>query len=69
MAAPPKKGAKVTWNTSQGETKGTVVKTVTSTTKVKSHVAKATPKSPEVLVRSDKTGKEAVHRPDALKKA
>jgi hypothetical protein len=64
----PKKGDKVSWGTSQGETHGTVEKVVTTTTKVKGHVAKATKDHPEVLVRSDKTGKEAVHKPDALKK-
>ena len=69
MTAIPKKGSKVSWNTSQGETTGTVVKAVTSTTKVKGYVANATKDNPEVLVKSDKTGKQAVHRPDALKKS
>ena len=68
MAALPKKGDKVTWGTSQGETHGTVEKVVTSTTKIKSHVAKATKEHPEVLVKSDKSGKEAVHKPEELKK-
>ena len=69
MAALPKKGDKVTWGTSQGETKGTVEKTVTSTTKVKGHTAKATKDKPEVMVKSDKSGKKAVHKPEELKKA
>jgi hypothetical protein len=64
----PKKGDKVTWATSQGETHGTVEKVVTATTKVKGHVAKATKEHPEVLVHSDKSGKQAVHKPEALKK-
>ena len=68
MATLPKKGDKVRWGTAQGETHGTVEKVVTSTTKVKSHVAKATKEHPEVLVRSDKSGKEAVHKPEELKK-
>ena len=67
--AMPKPGDKVSWGTSQGKTHGTVEKIVTETTKVKSHVAKATKENPEVLVKSDKTGAKAVHKPDALKKA
>ena len=68
MTALPKKGDKVSWKTPQGETQGTVEKIVTSTTHVKGHTAKATKEDPEVLVKSDKSGKEAVHKPDALKK-
>lgn len=69
MTALPKKGEKVSWGTSQGKTEGTVEKIVTSATKVKGHVAKATKDHPEVLVKSSKTGKQAVHRPEELKKA
>lgn len=65
----PRKGDKVRWNTSQGETHGTVEKIVTSETRVKGHVAKASRNHPEVLVKSDKSGKAAVHRPEELKKA
>ncbi len=68
MARMPKVGEKVRWNTSQGETRGTVEKIVTSTTKVKGHTAKATKAKPEVMVRSDKSGKQAVHKPEELKK-
>ena len=69
MAALPKPGAKVKWNTSQGETEGTVEKVVTSTTKVKGHTAKATKDHPEVMVKSAKSGKKAVHKPEELKAA
>jgi hypothetical protein len=68
MTKMPKQGDKVSWNTAQGETHGVVEKIVTKTTKVKGYTAKATPDSPEVLVRSDKTGAEAVHKPGSLKK-
>jgi hypothetical protein len=63
-----KKGDKVTWGTSQGETHGTVEKIVTTDTKVKGHTAKATKEHPEVVVKSGKSGKEAIHKPEALKK-
>lgn len=68
MAKVPKKGEKVKWSSPQGETHGTVEKVVTGATKVKGHVAKATKEHPEVLVKSDKSGKAAVHKPEALKK-
>ena len=68
MAATPKPGDKVKWGTSQGETQGTVEKTVTSTTKIKGHTAKATKEHPQLLVKSDKSGKKAVHKPEELKK-
>ena len=67
MAKLPKKGDKVSWGTAQGGTQGTVEKVVTSTTKVKGHVAKATKDAPQVRVKSDKSGKEAVHKPEEVK--
>ena len=69
MTKLPKKGDEVTWGTSGGETHGTVEKIVTSTTTVKGYAAKATKEDPQVLVKSAKSGKEAVHKPEDLKKA
>ncbi len=69
MTKLPKTGDKVKWGTSGGETHGTVEKVVTATTRVKGHVAKATKDEPQVLVKSAKSGKEAVHKPEELKKA
>jgi Protein of unknown function (DUF3140)/Hypervirulence associated proteins TUDOR domain len=63
-----KKGDKVEWNTPQGKTGGIVKKKLTSTTKVKGHTAKATKKEPEYLVESNKTGRKAAHKAEALKK-
>ena len=68
MAKLPKKGDEVKWGTAGGETHGTVEKVVTSTTRVKGHVAKATKDEPQVMVKSAKSGKEAVHKPEELKK-
>ena len=64
-----KKGDKVAWDTPQGETHGVVEKKLTSETHIKGHKVAASPENPEYLVKSDKTGKEAAHRPDALRKA
>lgn len=64
-----KKGDKVEWETSQGTTSGTVKKKLTSETKIKGHKVAASKDNPEYLVESDKSGKEAAHKPEALKKA
>ncbi len=63
-----KKGDKVSWNTSQGKTHGTVVKKQTSETHIKGHKVAATKDSPEFIVKSEKSGKEAAHKADALTK-
>ena len=62
------KGDHVAWNTSQGETEGTVQRKLTSPTKIKGHEVKASKDNPEYLVESDRTGAEAAHKPGALKK-
>ncbi len=67
MAKKFKRGQPVEWSSSQGTVRGTVERVVTETTRIKGHVAKATAEHPEVLVRSDATGAEAVHRPEALR--
>jgi len=64
----PKAGDAVRWDTPQGETTGKVVRKLTGETKIKGHVAKPTPEAPQFLVRSDKSGAEAAHRPAELKK-
>lgn len=68
MAKNLKAGDKVKWGTPQGETHGKVVKKETGTTKAGGHTAKATKEEPQYRVKSDKSGKEAVHKPDELKK-
>ncbi|MBD2725684.1 DUF2945 domain-containing protein [Nostoc sp. FACHB-892] len=68
MAEQFKKGDRVEWNTSQGKTTGKVVKKLTSPIDIKEHHIAASEDNPEYLVESDKTGKQAAHKPDALKK-
>lgn len=63
-----KPGDKVTWGSSGSEIEGTVEKKVTSETHIKGHTAKATKADPQYVVKSDKSGKEAVHKPDDMKK-
>ena len=68
MAHKLKKGDHVEWNTSQGPTTGTVQKKLTRPTDIQGHHVAASPGHPEYLVASDKSGKAAAHKPEALKK-
>lgn len=68
MAKDFKPGDEVRWGTAQGKTKGKVEKKLTSKTEIKGHTAKATEDDPQYLVKSDKTGEKAAHKPGALKK-
>ena len=63
-----KKDDKVEWNSSQGKVEGTVEKKLTKAAKIKTHKVAASPDNPEYLVKSDKTGAEAAHKPSGLKK-
>lgn len=63
-----KKGDRVEWNTPQGKTTGKVVEKITGTAKAGGHVAKASKDAPEYRVESEKSGKDAIHRPEELKK-
>ncbi len=68
MADDLKKGDKVTWDTSQGKTKGVVERKITTETKIKGYTAKPSKDDPQYLVKSDKTGAKAAHKPKELKK-
>ena len=63
-----KSGDHVKWGTAQGETSGKVVRKETGTAKAGGHTAKASKDDPQYRVKSDKSGKEAIHKPDELKK-
>lgn len=62
------KGDKVTWNTPQGKTSGKVTKKITSPQKAGGNTAKASKSEPQYEVKSDKTGKKAIHKPESLDK-
>jgi hypothetical protein len=61
-------GDKVEWESSGGHSRGKVVKKTTEPTVIKTHKVAASPANPEYIVRSDKTGREAAHKPESLKK-
>jgi hypothetical protein len=64
-----KPGDRVKWDHSQGTTTGKVVRKVTAKTDIKGHEVAASPKNPEYVVESAKTGARAAHKPAALRKA
>lgn len=66
MSENPSRGDKVSWKTHGTETTGTVEKKITDDTEAAGRTVRASDDDPQFLVKSDKTGKEAVHKPDAL---
>ena len=68
MAENLKKGDAVEWETSQGKTSGTVKKKLTKPSDIKGHHVAASKDNPEYLVESEKSGKEAAHKPETLRK-
>ena len=68
MAKTLKKGDKVSWKSHGNEVVGKVKKKITENTKAGGRKVKASKDEPQYLVESKKTGKDAVHKPGALKK-
>ena len=68
MSEKLRKGDKVSWNTSQGETVGSVVKKQTAPTKIKGNEVKASQSDPQYIVESEKSGKRAAHKPEQLRR-
>ncbi len=64
-----KKGDKVKWKSHGGEAVGKVEKKITSETEEAGRKVKASKDDPQYLVKSDKSGGTAVHKPSALEKA
>jgi hypothetical protein len=69
MAQEFKKGDKVVWSShGTDDTPGVVERKITSDTEAGGRKVKASEEEPQYLVKSEKGGGEAVHKPDALKK-
>ncbi len=60
-------GDRVSWNTEQGRTRGEVVERKTRAVQLAGHKFTASEDAPMFVVRSDKTGKKAAHKPSALR--
>lgn len=63
-----KKGDEVTWQSHGSTAEGTVEEKITSDTTAAKRTVRASEDDPQYRVRSDKSGNDAVHKPDALKK-
>jgi Hypervirulence associated proteins TUDOR domain len=63
-----KPGDRVQWNTPQGKTTGTVKKKLTPPENQRTS-RQSTKENPEYLVQSERSGKEAAHKPGELHKA
>ena len=68
MAENLRKGDKVRWSSHGGEAVGAVEKEITEDTEAAGRTVRATRNDPQYLVKSDKSGGEAVHKRGALKK-
>jgi hypothetical protein len=64
-----KKGDKVVWSShGEDDTPGVVVRKITEDTDAGGRKVRASKDDPQYLVRSEKGGGEAVHKPSALKR-
>ncbi|RAY13368.1 DUF2945 domain-containing protein [Actinomadura craniellae] len=61
-------GDEVTWRSHGTEVPGTVEEEITGRTEAAGREVAASEEDPQYRVRSGKSGKEAVHRPSALRK-
>ena len=68
MAQELEPGDEVTWNSHGSKAVGKVRKKITKDTEAAQRTVRASPEDPQYLVRSDKSGGDAVHKPDALHK-
>ena len=63
-----KKGDHVEWKSHGSTAKGTVERKITKDEKAAGRQVRASKDDPQYLVRSEKSGGTAVHKPSALKK-
>jgi hypothetical protein len=63
------KGDRVTWNTSQGETRGKVIDRRVKHFTFDGQKFNASDDDPYVIVESEKTGKQAAHKASSVTKA
>ncbi|KZX20913.1 DUF2945 domain-containing protein [Rathayibacter tanaceti] len=63
-----KKGDKISWNTSQGETHGKLVEKRTKEFQFEGQTFKASDDEPYWIVQSDKTDAKAAHKESSLTK-
>jgi DUF2945 family protein len=62
------KGDHVSWKSHGGTAEGTVEEEITSDTEAAGRTVRASEDDPQYRVKSEKSGKDAVHKPGALTK-
>jgi Hypervirulence associated proteins TUDOR domain len=60
------KGDSVTWNSHGSTAEGTVERKITKDTEASGRTVRASEDEPQYEVRSEKSGRTAVHKPDAV---
>jgi len=68
MADGLKKGDQVEWQSHGSKAVGKVEKKITEDTEAAGRQVRASEEDPQYLVKSDKSGRDAVHKPSALDK-
>jgi hypothetical protein len=68
MADELSRGDEVSWKTHGTTTSGKVEKKISSDTEAAGRTVRADEDDPQYLVKSDKSGREAVHKPGSLTK-
>jgi len=63
-----KKGDRVIWKSHGGNAEGDVLQKITDESELAGRKVRASKDDPQYLVRTDKSGGEAVHKPSALTK-
>jgi hypothetical protein len=62
-----RKGQEVEWSSHGSTTQGKIEEEITSDTEAAGRKVKASPDDPQYRVRSNKSGRDAVHKPSALR--
>jgi hypothetical protein len=68
MAQTVRKGDRVEWQSHGGTAVGIVERKITADTEAAGRTVRASEDEPQYLVKSEKSGGTAVHKPEALKK-
>ena len=63
-----RKGDKVEWDSHGGTAEGEVEEKITSDTEAAGRRVRASKDEPQYRVRSEKSGRDAVHKPSALRR-
>ncbi|MEO3867931.1 DUF2945 domain-containing protein [Nonomuraea sp. B12E4] len=64
----PSAGDEVSWRTHGSTAKGKVEKKITKRQQEAGRTVAAAPEDPQYVVRSEKSGRKAVHKPSALRR-